>query len=235
MIQSLRAFDLDIISPRQCCLHSKSPYSKVMKLYLFFSHSLFYHSAILLLFQPFVNLELVTSAVLPREVCYQAADAITGIVKSYSDLYTLRRTPSFVPYFVLISAIIHLFAVKTQASNKDARGKLSQGISDLQEMTQCHGFAFRAIDALRHLAHIWGVDIFPNGTNSRDLPDLPGPSPVLPDQFSPDISILETLQSIQPIISPKHHSLFSPFPMQGLPLVVLDTQREKDGFVLASQ
>lgn len=69
---------------------------------------MYYHFAILLLFRPLIKLRIVGSKVSPRDVCSQAADAIQGLLRSYSQLYTLRRTPSFVPYFVLTSAIMHM-------------------------------------------------------------------------------------------------------------------------------
>lgn len=69
---------------------------------------MYYHFAILLLFRPLIKLGIVGSKVSPRDVCSQAADAIQGLLRSYSQLYTLRRTPSFVPYFVLTSAIMHM-------------------------------------------------------------------------------------------------------------------------------
>ncbi|PKS12392.1 hypothetical protein jhhlp_000596 [Lomentospora prolificans] len=72
-----------------------------------FAH-MYYHFAILLLFRPLIKLRILGSKVLPRDVCSQAADAIQGLLRSYSQLYTLRRTPSFVPYFVLTSAIMHM-------------------------------------------------------------------------------------------------------------------------------
>ncbi|KAI0010783.1 fungal-specific transcription factor domain-containing protein [Xylariaceae sp. FL0662B] len=72
-----------------------------------FAH-MYYHFAILLLFRPLIKLRIIGSSILPRDVCAQAADAIQGLLRSYSQLYTLRRTPSFVPYFVLTSSIIHL-------------------------------------------------------------------------------------------------------------------------------
>lgn len=72
-----------------------------------FAH-MYYHFAILLLFRPLIKLRIIGSSVTPRDVCSQAADAIHGLSRSYSQLYTLRRTPSFVPYFVLTSSIMHL-------------------------------------------------------------------------------------------------------------------------------
>ncbi|KAI1160843.1 fungal-specific transcription factor domain-containing protein [Nemania serpens] len=72
-----------------------------------FAH-MYYHFAILLLFRPLIKLRIIGSAILPRDVCSQAADAIQGLLRSYSQLYTLHRTPSFVPYFLLTSSIMHL-------------------------------------------------------------------------------------------------------------------------------
>ena len=69
---------------------------------------MYYHFAILLLFRPFIRLRLIDSTLLPRTICVQAARAIHGLTRSYSQLYTLRRTPSFVPYFVLTSTIMDL-------------------------------------------------------------------------------------------------------------------------------
>ena len=74
---------------------------------------MYYHFAILLLFRPLIKLRIIGSSITPRDVCSQAADAITGLLRSYSQLYTLRRTPSFVPYFVLTSSIMHLSIAAT--------------------------------------------------------------------------------------------------------------------------
>ncbi|KAI0172933.1 fungal-specific transcription factor domain-containing protein [Hypoxylon sp. FL1284] len=79
-----------------------------------FAH-MYYHFAILLLFRPLIKLRIIGSGILPRDVCSQAADAIQGLLYSYSQLYTLRRTPSFVPYFLLTSSIMHL-AIGAEAS-----------------------------------------------------------------------------------------------------------------------
>lgn len=69
---------------------------------------MYFQFAILLLFRPFIKLRMKDSPFLPREICAGAATAILNLSRSYSDLYTLQRTPSFVPYFVLTSSIIHL-------------------------------------------------------------------------------------------------------------------------------
>lgn len=147
--------------------------------------SMYYHFAILLLFRPLIKLRIIGSSICPRDVCSQAADAICGLLRSYAQLYTLRRTPSFVPYFVLTSSIMHLAIGATRseeaqsAENADgaqqgqvpqastrppkldrhAAESLSRGIEDLAEMAPCHHFAEQALNILRYLAKKWNVDV----------------------------------------------------------------------------
>jgi hypothetical protein len=139
---------------------------------------MYYHFAILLLFRPLIKLRIIGSKVAPRDVCSQAADAILGLLTSYSQLYTLRRTPSFVPYFVLTSTIMHLAIGATNLEGSDStvhfssedmknavsvdphvREALKQGISDLTEMAPCHHFAEQALNILRYLAKKWNIDV----------------------------------------------------------------------------
>lgn len=140
---------------------------------------MYYHFAILLLFRPLIKLRIIGSKVLPRDVCSQAADAIQGLLRSHSQLYTLRRTPSFVPYFVLTSSIMHLAigASTTKPSQRrpedvmepseEAKEGISahvaqaikQGVEDLKEMTPCHHFAEQALNILRYLAQKWDIDV----------------------------------------------------------------------------
>jgi hypothetical protein len=134
---------------------------------------MYYHFAILLLFRPLIKLRLIGSLVTPRDVCSQAADAISSLLRSYSQLYTLRRTPSFVPYFVLTSSIMHL-AIGATFSKTGPAGDSKQippsveprvadairsGIADLTEMAPCHFFAEQALNILRYLAKKWRIEV----------------------------------------------------------------------------
>ncbi|KAF3354671.1 hypothetical protein VD0004_g7370 [Verticillium dahliae] len=150
-----------------------------------FTH-MYYHFAILLLFRPLIKLRIIGSKISPRDVCSQAADAIQGLLRSHSQLYTLRRTPSFVPYFVLTSAIMHLAisAPVAQSANKkegimnpseEAKDSvdshvaqaIKQGVEDLKEMSPCHHFAEQALNILRYLAHKWNIEV---DMGSDDVP-----------------------------------------------------------------
>ncbi|KAG5922152.1 hypothetical protein E4U42_005582 [Claviceps africana] len=142
-----------------------------------FAH-MYYHFAILLLFRPLIKLRINGSKILPKDVCTQAADAIQGLLTSYSQLYTLRRTPSFVPYFVLTSSIMHL-AIGASAAESSSHGQvtpsaaikkaikidpsvkeaLQRGIADLTEMAPCHHFAEQALNIMHYLAKKWNIDV----------------------------------------------------------------------------
>ncbi|KAK5656410.1 hypothetical protein OQA88_4791 [Cercophora sp. LCS_1] len=163
-----------------------------------FAH-MYYHFAILLLFRPLIKLRIIGSSITPRDVCSQAADAISGLLRSYSQLYTLRRTPSFVPYFVLTSSIMHLAIGATFSNDENPvagsestpsgpsppasrqRGQgapkigphvaeaISRGIADLTEMAPCHFFAEQALNILRYLAKKWNIEV--DITSSEGKPD----------------------------------------------------------------
>ncbi|KAK4119353.1 hypothetical protein N657DRAFT_659105 [Parathielavia appendiculata] len=154
-----------------------------------FAH-MYYHFAILSLFRPLIKLRIIGSSITPRDVCLQAADAITGLLRSYAQLYTLRRTPSFVPYFVLTSSIMHLAIAAADFNSRayeqgnapakldpHAADALARGIADLTEMAPCHHFAEQALNILRFLAKKWNidVDIVKTGGDERVQVALPDP------------------------------------------------------------
>ncbi|KAH6653393.1 hypothetical protein BKA67DRAFT_519033, partial [Truncatella angustata] len=72
-----------------------------------FTH-MYYHFAVLLLFRPFVTLSIPGSNILPRDVCFEAANNISALLHSYSALHTLQRIPSFVPTLLFATSIMHL-------------------------------------------------------------------------------------------------------------------------------
>ncbi|KAH8790390.1 fungal-specific transcription factor domain-containing protein [Hyaloscypha sp. PMI_1271] len=195
-----------------------------------FAH-MYYHYAILLLFRPFIKLDIVGSGVSPRDVCSQAASAISTLVNSYSQLYTLRRTPSFVPYFVLTSSIAHIV---TLGNAREGPEQLKKGIADLKEMTGCHGFAIRALDILRYLILHWDVDIEfedddegvaegareggEGGGEGKWRQEMCRPKSTSLNQFCPNVESVDVVNGIGRVVL-GDNPLFWPFPLQGRPLL----------------
>ncbi|KAH7146684.1 fungal-specific transcription factor domain-containing protein [Dactylonectria estremocensis] len=202
-----------------------------------FTH-MYYHFAILLLFRPLIKLRIIGSKVSPRDVCSQTADAIQGLLKSYSQLYTLRRTPSFVPHFVLTSAIMHLAigatkiqsvsdismpnqveaAVKIDSHVKDA---IRQGIDDLTEMAPCHRFAEKTLNILRHLAQKWDIEV---GIHSSTLTSEEYDRLVTAggDETPGGLKTADAMEN----------PLFWPFRMQGRPILPRGNELEDAGFAI---
>ncbi|KAM3473399.1 hypothetical protein MY5147_004800 [Beauveria neobassiana] len=137
-----------------------------------FTH-LYYHFAILLLFCRFIKLRVIGSETLPWQVCSQSADAIQNLVMSYSNLYTLRRTASFLPY-IMFTATTTLIAIAAARLHLDlgesvldapaiadcrAREALRQNIESFIEIAPHHPFASQALFYLQRLADGWGLDV----------------------------------------------------------------------------
>ncbi|KAH6607055.1 nitrogen assimilation transcription factor nira, partial [Trichoderma cornu-damae] len=156
--------------------------------------------------QPLIKLRIIGSKVSPQDVCSQAADAIQSLLTSYARLYTLRRTPSFVPYFVLTSAIMHLAIGATSIKSGDAKTSeekmkkaakidqrvsdaLNRGIANLAEMAPCHHFAEQALNILRYLAKKWNIDVDVDGDKAPpdDLDNLVRPYPGSLNFFAPNV------------------------------------------------
>jgi hypothetical protein len=208
---------------------------------------MYYHYAILLLFRPFLKLDIIGSSVSPRDVCSQAADAISALVNSYSKLYSLRRTPSFVPYFVLTSSITHLVTLGNTGVGQE---KLQQGLADLKEMATCHRFAVRAVNILHYLLDHWKVNhSIPSNSNSNegdegdqdlggDLEDEEAKAcrthSISLNLFCPNVDGVDILKGIGPVVEGEN-PLFWPFPLQGRPLIdVSGTESlEKNGFQIS--
>lgn len=129
--------------------------------------SMCYHFAVIHLFHPFLDLQLIGSKLSPARICHQAADAIQGLLKSYSELHSLKRAPVIVPFLALASAISHL---EKRLIDAPARGSdfdtgmvtgsgigqhaldaLDQDITNLKEMSGWHYSAVQAVGFIKKL------------------------------------------------------------------------------------
>ncbi|KAH7191025.1 fungal-specific transcription factor domain-containing protein [Fusarium oxysporum] len=224
-----------------------------------FAH-MYYHFAILLLFRPLIKLRIIGSKVLPRNVCTQAADAIQGLLKSYSSLYTLRRTPSFVCYFVLMSSIMHLAIGVTTIQSDLTEGlkgtaakvephvakAITQGIADLTDMAPSHHFAKQALNILRYLAQKWNIEVDKSADKlaAEEYDRLILPHMGCLNFFAPNVRegdmmcqwgegepmIIQESSAAKKTGSSMENPLFWPFPMQGRPILPDGGELEHAGF-----
>jgi hypothetical protein len=127
---------------------------------------MFYHFEVVLFFRPFLNLTFVGSSVSPLIIYIQAVESISSSVQSDHRLYTLRRTPSFVPYMVLTSDLALLIA---EGINRHGLRMIRSREEDTQ---WAHPFARDSADIIRRFAKIWQ---FPRLTLSLTITTLPTP------------------------------------------------------------
>ncbi|KAG5655633.1 hypothetical protein KAF25_009132 [Fusarium avenaceum] len=132
-------------------------------------YSIYYHFAILLLFQHFVTLPIIGSEISPRDICLQATNAIQGFLTTYSQLYTLKWAPSFMPYFALASSLMHLalMAQTAQINNLDTLARtnshlseaVNQGIARLIEMKPYHQVAEQGLQLIYYITKKWNINL----------------------------------------------------------------------------
>jgi hypothetical protein len=223
---------------------------------------MYYHFAILLLFGPFMKVRFLESRVSPTQICLQAADAIASLISSYRQLFTLQRTPSFVPYIVLASGIMHLACADTAGKglsniSVNASMHILQATADLLEMIPSHGFARRGTQVLRAMAHeLNDSEAIRNLGCARDPDRMLSAFLDVSNEASNVISSTNgdrddelakraRNRAATPFFSdeidggierqyggPMDNSIFSPFPRQVVPLVGLEKLLKRDGFLL---
>jgi hypothetical protein len=178
---------------------------------------MYYYYALIMLFRPFIKLRLVASTVSPLDMCIQAANNISSLTQTYTQLYSFRQTAVFVPYMLLASTITHLAAVRSVPALYGGSSPIPHELADLQLLSARYPFARRAISIIRFLARQWGADLFftepMDQASGQD--DLYQPIPGTMNFFCPNLEVIAT--SFQERIDTV---LFRPFPMQGLPLIL---------------
>jgi hypothetical protein len=120
-----------------------------------------------------MRLRFIGSSVSATEICVQAADAIASLVRSYRQLYDLRRTPALFPYIVLASAVLHLTVPESTMPSVRAFTEILQATANLQEMALYNSFARRANHILRTMMQNWSVEISQAGEDglAREIDD----------------------------------------------------------------
>lgn len=92
--------------------------------------------------------EFPDSNISAREICTDAAAAVTTLVRSYESLHGLRRTPCFLPYIIFASGIAHLTAADQDVNPIDTLTQSAQEVAILQLTSLYHGASRRACRVL---------------------------------------------------------------------------------------
>jgi len=133
-----------------------------------FAH-LLYHLGIILLLGPLIDQTRLSDALVPADICTQASNAISALIRSYGELYTLRRVHTLLPYISLVSSVALLTISQTQDSISSASlAQVAQGISDLRNMAPSSDFAGHAADALQTIIDHTFPGAYPSSKSSEE-------------------------------------------------------------------
>lgn len=113
-----------------------------------------YHTIIVHLFRPMVKVELMNSTVHPRDICIDAANKVSELVRTYRMLYDLRVAHLVIPHILLTVSIVHLLYSR---DNPISYQNLVEGLQALEDLHECHYFGARSFRILHTLSETWNL------------------------------------------------------------------------------
>lgn len=128
---------------------------------------MFYYTNVIHLFRPLLKVDLVHSDVHPRDICIDAANQVSRIVRIYRQFYDFRQAHLIIPHILLTVCIIHLLYSK---ENQLCRQDLVEGLQGLEDLHECHYFGARSFRIIHTLSKIWNLPFPEEHVNSRLLP-----------------------------------------------------------------
>jgi hypothetical protein len=111
-----------------------------------------YHTIIVHLFRPMLKVDLVHSDIHPRDICTEAANTVSAIVRTYRRFYDFRVAHLAIPHILLSVCIVHLLYSK---DNRTAYQNLVEGLHGLEDLHECHYFGARSFRIIHTLAKTW--------------------------------------------------------------------------------
>ncbi|KAF2035527.1 hypothetical protein EK21DRAFT_53843 [Setomelanomma holmii] len=126
-----------------------------------------YHTIIVHLFRPMLKVELIHSDLRPRDICIEAANKVSSIVRIYRQSYDFRVAHLLIPHILLSVSIVHLLYSK---DNRTSYQNLIEGLQGLEDVHVCHYFGARSFRILHTLAKTWNLAWPEEMRNSKLVP-----------------------------------------------------------------
>jgi len=151
---------------------------------------MYYHTAVLLLFRPFLKATIDYSDVVPRDVCREAANMISDLWQEHHSMYGLSGIYMFQVHCLLTACTLHIINVPTISANRH----LTQACNIFQELIPRNEWARSSLVVLRGLAEKWRL-VLPLEVEEAMYRDIGGPGnpqthhgSMLPDDTLPEIA-----------------------------------------------
>jgi hypothetical protein len=136
---------------------------------------MFYHNAILHLFSPFIKVQLTNSNLHPSDVCIDAANKISELVRMYRQFYDFRVAHLIIPHILLSVCIIHVVYSK---KNPTSYQNLVEGLQGLEDLHECHYFGARSYKIMyayaKQIGVPWPKELHYSKIVPMSNPDRPG-------------------------------------------------------------
>jgi hypothetical protein len=130
-------------------------------------YSMLYYTIIVHLFRPMLKVELIHSDIRPRDICIDAANKVSGIIRIYRSMYGLRTAHLLIPHMLLTTCVVHLLYSR---DSKVAYQNLVEGLQSLEEVQVCHYFGARSFRIIHSLSKTWNLPWPDELRNSELLP-----------------------------------------------------------------
>jgi hypothetical protein len=125
-----------------------------MPLWVLTFASMLYHTIIVHLFRPMLKVDLIHSDLHPRDICIEAANRVSEIVRIYRQFYDFRVAHLAIPHILLSVCIVHLLYSK---DNRTSYRNLVDGLQGLEDLHECHYFGARSFRIIYTLAKTWNL------------------------------------------------------------------------------
>jgi hypothetical protein len=114
---------------------------------------MYYYSAVLLLFRPFLKAQFTESDVSPREVCRQSANAISDIFAQHRRMYDLVGINTFQVHCLSTACTIHIINVPTITSTN----YLTAACNNFQDLVYRNEWATGSLNIIKGLVQKWNI------------------------------------------------------------------------------
>jgi hypothetical protein len=136
--------DWKVVLPQMVNNREKSP-PHVLCLHLL------WHSAVLLLFRPFLRAKITDSDIVPQDVCRQAANSISEIFATHRSSYKLTGIWSFQIQCLLTACTIHIIHIPAIAST----AHFVDACNSLQDLVGYNEWAKSGLAVIKGLINKW--------------------------------------------------------------------------------
>jgi hypothetical protein len=203
-----------------------------------------FHTVIVHLFRPMLKVDLLHSDLIPRDICIEAANRVSEIVRLYRRFYDFRVAHLAIPHILLSITIVHLLY---STENRTSYQNLLEGLQGLEDLHECHYFGARSYRIIHTLARTWNFPWPEELQNAKLVPKTnpnrsqgtisPSADPLMfpPNTVTTSSGRTGPNMLYQPIHNPNRRESLSMFAGQGSLQLATHLAKSRPGSVPISQ